>query len=94
METNLFKIYDFGDENHTKGAHVFLTKLEVITLDGSNTGSVYDKDNNKIILTKRINQEDRIVLSEQCGILPPVEIGLFVFDEKESTQSQYIYKKK
>lgn len=90
METNSIKIYNFRDV-YFGDAHVFLTKQEIITLNDIND-DIYDRTNNRIILKTRI-EEKNIILFD-LNILPPVEIGIFVLDKKESIQSHYVYRKK
>ncbi len=90
MEKNSIKIYHFRDVN-IGDSHVFLTKQEIITLNDINE-DIYDRTIDKIILKTRIEGKNIILFDTDS--LPPVEIGLFIFDEKESIQSHYVYRKK
>ena len=88
METNLIKIYNSRDVN-IGASRVFKTEQEMITLNDINC-DIYDRTNNRIILHTKI--ENKKIILYNTNSPSPMEIGKFVFDEKESTQSLYVYR--
>ena len=91
MCTNLIKICDFNGVDCDSHAHIFISSGEILTPHDS-IDCVYDIANARIILNKKV-VEDQIILYIIGGNFPPPTEGHFVLSQNESTQTQFVYMK-